>query len=162
MLLKILGIAVAIATTALSSQTPLGGYRYTFDVISSTIATSGWERSSAIVTGPTYIQPAPSFRNTTWNVDLASHLRDIVRSSAPFEWVEAGGNDEIAYGFHIPEGTTGYVAISTMWHILTGTLRTTSLAGHIIDEQMVTTISPKVLSSGELDGEVRFMKLELP
>lgn len=78
----------------------------------------------------------------------------------PLDWVEAGGTDKIGYGFHISEGTTGYVAMTSMWHILTGTLRTTSLFGHIIDEQTVTTISPKVLSNGEIDGEVQFMKLE--
>ncbi|KAF9342374.1 hypothetical protein BGX26_007667, partial [Mortierella sp. AD094] len=158
MILKALGAALALAATVYSSQMPLG-YHYTYDVISSTIATSGWERSSAIVTGPIYIVCDNVYRNTTWSIELPPHLQDIVRSSAPFEWVESGGTDKITYGFHVPSGDTGYFAQTTKWHILTGYIRTT-LAGNTITEQLVTTISPKVLYSGELDGEVTFITLE--
>ncbi|GJJ77726.1 hypothetical protein EMPS_10085 [Entomortierella parvispora] len=158
MKLNTLGVVLALATTACSSQTHFPGYRYTFDVISSTLATSGWERSSDIVTGPTYIQPNPSYRNTTWSIDLAPHLKDVVRSSAPLEWVEAGGTEEIAYGFLIDDGVTGYVAMTTKWRMLTGILRT-SLAGQTMEEQRVTAISPELLSNGEIDGEVTLIRL---
>ncbi|KAI7821927.1 hypothetical protein BC939DRAFT_200214 [Gamsiella multidivaricata] len=158
MILKTFGAVLALAATCYSAQIPLG-YRYAFDVISSTIATSGWERSSAIVTGPTLIESDNIYRNTTWSIELPPHLQDIVRSSAPFEWVESGGTDKATYGFHVPIGITGYVAQTTKWHILTGYIRTT-LAGNIITEQLITTVTPKVLSNGDLDGEVTFIPLE--
>ncbi|KAG0227706.1 hypothetical protein BGW42_002765 [Actinomortierella wolfii] len=153
--LKVFGALLAFAGVVSSTQTPFGVY-YTFDILSYTIATSGWERASNITTGPAYLTPDHTFRNTTWSIDLPSHLKDLVRKSAPFEWVEAAGTDKITYGFHIPEGVTGYVAITTKWHILTGYIRM-KRSGFTIDKQLVTTVSPVALDSGEADGEVTFI-----
>ncbi|KAG0262426.1 hypothetical protein DFQ27_002352, partial [Actinomortierella ambigua] len=121
--LKALGAVFALIGTASSAQIPFG-YHHTFDLLSHTIATSGWERASDIVTGPTYVTADTIYRNTTWSIELPSHLQDIVRESAPFKWTESAGGYGTIYGFHIPENNTGYVAQALQWHILTGYIRT--------------------------------------
>ncbi|KAF9161794.1 hypothetical protein DFQ26_004146 [Actinomortierella ambigua] len=157
MKLKALSAVFALIGTASSAQMPFG-YHHTFELLSNTIATSGWERASAIVTGPTYITSDNIYRNTTWSIELPSHLQDIVRKSAPFEWTESAGGSGAIYGFHIRENTTGYVAQALKWHVLTGYIRTKQNDITIMEE-LVTTISPKVLRTGEQDGAVTFIKI---
>ncbi|KAG0229062.1 hypothetical protein BGW41_003193 [Actinomortierella wolfii] len=154
---KVFSAVLALAGVVSSVQMPFGIY-HTFDLLSYTIATSGWERTSDIVTGPTKVTADHIFRNTTWSIDLPPHLKDLVRKSAPFEWVEAAGTDKISYSQGVMEGVTGYLAQTTKWHILTGYIRT-KRGSFTINEQLVTTISPVGLGSGEADGEVMFIRI---
>ncbi|KAI1288892.1 hypothetical protein EDD11_009564 [Mortierella claussenii] len=150
-------IALSLVAVARCNQIVLAP-QYSYELLDVTISTSGWERSSAIVTGPARVVSDTVYRNTTWSIDLPNHLRDLVKSAAPFDWIDASDTGDIEYGITIDSGVTGYIAQTTMWHIMVGYIRD-SLKPDGSGDILLTVVVPKTLSNGSLDGSVTFIPI---